>query len=166
LVFILFILTTLLPKTNPTGLLNDDEEREPERLELWRNFNNAWLAFFQKQLDMSEDLIDIGVSPLHSQEVLKYEELDEMRGELVQKCDEIQSFGLVDYEMGILEKDIIASKPCAARIVRHRRCWVLTKSPVSEKCLDLMEDAEKQERVRRQGAAYLEEAEASSSRQA
>jgi hypothetical protein len=84
-----------------SGLLRDDQLSFPDRLKIWQELNLTWLAFFQRILDTlqsSDSCID--VPEAHHLSCL---------GEyLVQICDELEPHGLVDYEMGIWEEEILS----------------------------------------------------------
>jgi hypothetical protein len=69
---------------------------------LWKEFNYAWLAIFQKQKNHSEPGIS---SHLHG--VLGRERIQNMVDDLIKWCDDIKKHGLVGYEYGVWEDDII-----------------------------------------------------------
>ncbi len=54
---------------------------------------------------------------------------------LVRLCDAIEKHGLVDYQYGVWEEQIIASKCCSSSSCRVALSY--TRSPVLEECLDL-----------------------------
>jgi hypothetical protein len=80
---------------------------------MWNNFNNAWLGLLQRQKDMLES----GQQPQQSQSLITKEFLEKMGTEIVRLCDLVQGHGLVDYEYGVWEQQIIAGKrdPLVAR---------------------------------------------------
>ena len=81
-----------------------------QRLTLWDNFNNCWLALLQRQLDDTQTMLDSGRSPIPPRSLLPLATLEKMGDELVAHCDELGKFGLVDYQMGVAEEEIIDSR--------------------------------------------------------
>ncbi|CAG7938893.1 unnamed protein product [Penicillium salamii] len=101
----------------PTGLLRDDSIHYPDRLELWSNFNLCWLAVCQKQKDLLQDLIASGHQSTQVS-LIRRDRMESMGTDLIQLCDQLEQHGLVDYQMGIWEEEILS---------------------VLSQCLDLME---------------------------
>ena len=87
-----------------TGLHHDDEVRYAERLNLWHRFNLCWEALGQKQRDTIEETIRTGHEPA---DILSAETMTRLVDELVIMCDQLEQYGLVDYEMGVAEEQII-----------------------------------------------------------
>lgn len=79
-----------------------------QKLALWNNFNDCWLALLQRQLDETQRMLETGLPPA---EILPAEDLEKMGDNLERHCDELAKFGLVDYEMGVAEEHIEESKP-------------------------------------------------------
>lgn len=77
-----------------------------DRLQLWNNFNICWLAVCQKQKDMTLELLGAGHQPSNTS-MLSSDRLDEMGRKLIQLCDQMEQHGLVDYQMGIWEEEIL-----------------------------------------------------------
>ncbi|KAI2643449.1 hypothetical protein GGS21DRAFT_15739 [Xylaria nigripes] len=96
----------LLAHVVELGLVEDNESLQQDRLKLWRDFNYAWLSLCQKQKDLhSADI------PLHrSQTLITKDELKHMGDELIRLCDRIERYGLVDYEYGVWEENILDSR--------------------------------------------------------
>lgn len=93
----------LLTKVVELGLTADNEVLHQDRIKLWRDFNYAWLALCQKQKDMLESN-----SPLQrGQSLIAKEQLNKMGDDLVRLCNAIERHGLVDYECGVWEEQII-----------------------------------------------------------
>ena len=59
---------------------------------------------------MTQDMINMGQQPLPPQYLLEKEFLERMGRELVRLCDLMERHGLVDYQMGVWEEEIISSK--------------------------------------------------------
>jgi hypothetical protein len=79
-------------------------------MDLWDNFNNAWLALFQKQKDSMEDFLQADMSPLQPQ-LLTFVDIKKMSDRLIKLNDEyLERHGLVNYQCGVLEDDILKSK--------------------------------------------------------
>jgi hypothetical protein len=72
---------------------------------LWNDFNHAWLAMLQRQKEMMES----GQQLQRSQSLIPEEGLRKMGNELVRLCDGIERHGLVDYQYGVWEEQIVDS---------------------------------------------------------
>lgn len=90
------------------GLVRDEQSTHAERLKLWDDFNTCWLAILQVQMEMTEQ-VQGGQNPSSHQTMLSYEYLETMGKELVRQCDIMEKHGLVDYQMGIWEEEIVSS---------------------------------------------------------
>ncbi|KAJ2891814.1 hypothetical protein MKZ38_010714 [Zalerion maritima] len=92
----------LLSKVVDLGLTLDNKDLHADRIRLWNDFNHAWLALFQKQKDM------MLASP-HQRPpgLISLDNLEKMGTELVQLCDGIERHGLVDYQYGVWEEEIM-----------------------------------------------------------
>jgi hypothetical protein len=55
-------------------------------------------------------MIDMGQQPLPPQTLLEKDFLERMGRELVRLCDLMERHGLVDYQMGVWEEEIISSE--------------------------------------------------------
>ncbi len=87
------------------GLTTDDANLHTERIKLWDDFNHAWLALGQRQLDIMQ------ANQQHSrasQRPLPQEIIKKLGNELVRLCDGLESQGLVDYQYGVWEDQIVA----------------------------------------------------------
>ncbi|KAK7754163.1 hypothetical protein SLS62_003740 [Diatrype stigma] len=93
----------LLSKVADLGLTGDDEGLHNDRIKLWHDFNNAWLALFQKQKDMMTS----GIALQRGQSLVPEDGLKKMGKDLVRLCDGIERHGLVDYEYGVWEESIV-----------------------------------------------------------
>lgn len=92
------------------GLVRDDEANQQSRLKLWEEFNNCWLTTLQRQLDMMPEVIATGQRPQAPQTLIEPDYLEKMGNQLVKNCDTMEKHGLVDYQMGVWEEEIIGSK--------------------------------------------------------
>ncbi|KAH7128459.1 hypothetical protein B0J11DRAFT_578666 [Dendryphion nanum] len=110
----------LLHWAEPLGLVRDDEANYQPRLKLWTEFNDCWLATLQRQKEMTLEMINTQRPPQSPQSLIDRDYLEKMGTELTKNCDNMEKHGLVDYQMGVLEEEIIAML-CA--------------------CLDLLEEA-------------------------
>ncbi|KAI0490762.1 hypothetical protein F4859DRAFT_21295 [Xylaria cf. heliscus] len=93
----------LLSKVVDLGLTGDEENLHDDRIRLWRDFNHAWLSLGQKQKDMTES----SSPPQRGQNVLSEDDLKKMGNEIVRLCNGIERWGLVDYEYGVWEEQIL-----------------------------------------------------------
>jgi hypothetical protein len=74
---------------------------------LWNEFNTCWLSVLQKEKEMLHEFISTGQAPQAPRELLREETLERMGRELVRLCDNMERHGLVDYQMGVWEEEII-----------------------------------------------------------
>jgi hypothetical protein len=74
---------------------------------MWKVFNTAWLGLLQRQKDLSIELQDQQRHFLNGETLISTENLEKMGDNLVRLCDSLEQHGLVDYEMGVLEEEII-----------------------------------------------------------
>ncbi|KAL8665847.1 MAG: hypothetical protein Q9202_001970 [Teloschistes flavicans] len=98
----------LLSHAKELGLVQDDYTRREGRLQLWSEFNLCWLAVLQRQKDDTQVILDTGQPPPPGS-LLRAESLENMAETLVQLCDSIEKYGLVDYQMGVWEEEIMNS---------------------------------------------------------
>jgi len=92
------------------GLVRDDEAHYEQRLKLWEEFNHCWLTMLQKQKEMVAESMANRQDPQPPQSTVDYNMLEKMGTQLVKNCDNMEKHGLVDYQMGVWEEEIIASK--------------------------------------------------------
>ena len=95
-----------------TGLVRDDETHYSQRLRLWEEFNTCWLTTLQKQKAMTEEVVNTGQRPQHPKTLIDYDSLEKMGNQLIKNCDNMEKHGLVDYQMGVWEEEIVASSFC------------------------------------------------------
>ncbi|KAF2665515.1 hypothetical protein BT63DRAFT_67553 [Microthyrium microscopicum] len=98
----------LLSNAEVLGLVRDDESTHAERLKLWSEFNTCWLALLQRQRELAAEMIQIGQRPAPPASLLEYDQMETMGKELIRLCDNMEKHGLVDYQMGVWEEDIIS----------------------------------------------------------
>ncbi|KAK1149886.1 hypothetical protein N8T08_003442 [Aspergillus melleus] len=77
-----------------------------DRLQLWNDFNICWLAVCQKQKDLTQELLQTGRQPPRTS-LLAGEVMENLGKELISLCDRMEQHGLVDYQMGIWEEEIL-----------------------------------------------------------
>ncbi|KAJ5669267.1 hypothetical protein N7462_010337 [Penicillium macrosclerotiorum] len=96
----------LVTNARDLGILRDDHLLYPDRLALWNDFNLCWLAVCQRQKDLTQDL---AASQQPGQgTLLSRDRLEAMGKDLIQFCDQLEQHGLVDYQMGIWEEEILS----------------------------------------------------------
>ena len=121
------------------GLTQDDQSRHADRLAFWDSFNVCWLAVLQRQEDDTKQMLDSGRPPAQPHTLLPKESLEEMGNELVSLCDGLEKHGLVDYQMGVSEQEIIESKPKSIRIfATDMRIISSNCEAVLSRCIDLV----------------------------
>ncbi|KAJ5376378.1 hypothetical protein N7509_013264 [Penicillium cosmopolitanum] len=96
----------LVANARDLGILRDDHLLYHDRLQLWNDFNLCWLAVCQKQKDLFQDLITTGHSPAHTS-LIGRDQLEAMGKDLIHLCDQLEQHGLVDYQLGIWEEEIL-----------------------------------------------------------
>lgn len=101
--------------TPTTGLVHDDQGLHGERTKLWDEFNTCWLAVLQRQKEDTQEMLNSGQPPNPPQSILQLEVLERMGTELVRLCDSMEKHGLVDYQMGVWEEEILSSKQIGFR---------------------------------------------------
>jgi hypothetical protein len=94
-----------------------------ERIKLWEQFNTAWLSALQTQRETTISMLDTGQRPQSPRTLMDIEQMENMGKELVRLCDSMEKHGLVDYQMGVWEEDIIT---CAYCISIRLRAQLLT----------------------------------------
>ena len=86
------------------GLHQDEHNPQFEPIQVWRDFNHCWLALGQKQKDQTEEAIRYHLS---ESTVLPAETIIAMIDELIRLCDSVEQHGLVDYDRGVWEEEIV-----------------------------------------------------------
>lgn len=125
------------PDPLDAGLTKDEPELQSQRLKLWTDFNNCWLAVLQRQKDNTQQMIDSNQRLPENQTLLQEAFLERMARELVRMCDSMEKHGLVDYEMGIWEEEIMnGNNTC----IEHHVDDLLILDEVLLECLHLLED--------------------------
>ncbi|OXV08460.1 hypothetical protein Egran_03780 [Elaphomyces granulatus] len=97
----------LIGNARELGILRDEQELHSDRIKLWNNFNVCWLSVCQKQRDMTQDLLETG-HQLPNTTMLTIDMMERMGQEIVRLCDKMEPHGLVDYQMGIWEEEILS----------------------------------------------------------
>ncbi|KAJ5778955.1 hypothetical protein N7457_006675 [Penicillium paradoxum] len=97
----------LVTNARDLGLLHDDSVHYSDRLKLWNDFNICWLAICQKQKDLILEIIATSQQPAHVS-LLRRDRMENMGRDLIQLCDQLEPHGLVDYQMGIWEEEILS----------------------------------------------------------
>lgn len=132
------------------GLTRDDEALHDDRIRLWDEFNRAWLTALQRQHDMTDDIFRANQAVRDPQSLMSARSLEHLSRELVRLCDMVERFGLVDYQMGVQEEEIM---DCGSRLFRfdsslsHNACDAregkekLTLFTVILRCLALLDPA-------------------------
>lgn len=85
------------------GLHHDDENAHDQRILFWRELNHAWEGLGQKQKSITEEAFRTQRPPI---DILSAGAITSLIDHLVQQCDQLEKYGLVDYEMGIWEEQI------------------------------------------------------------
>lgn len=88
-----------------SGLNLDDTNLHADRIKLWNEFNHAWLSLGQRQMELM-----LSAQASKSQTLMSKETIKKLGNELIRLCDGIERHGLVDYQYGVWEEQITASK--------------------------------------------------------
>lgn len=86
------------------GLHHDNEDEHNQRILFWRELNHAWEALGQKQKSITENAMRTRQQPA---DFLTSGVIRNLVDKLVNWCDQIERYGLVDYEMGFWEEQIV-----------------------------------------------------------
>ncbi|KAK1816249.1 hypothetical protein LTR12_009331 [Friedmanniomyces endolithicus] len=97
----------LLGNVEMLGLTRDDEALHDDRIRRWDEFNRAWLTALQRQFDMTEEVLHRNQSLREPQSIMTAQTLEHLSRELVRLCDSVEKHGLVDYQMGVAEEEIL-----------------------------------------------------------
>jgi hypothetical protein len=63
----------------------------------------------QKQKDLTHDLVATGHQPAQTS-LLSHDRMEAMGKELIHLCDQLEQHGLVDYQVGVWEEEILCGK--------------------------------------------------------
>lgn len=124
-----------------TGLTMDDASLHADRIKLWDDFNHAWLALGQKQAELMGSRQQLS----RSQRLLSQDSIEKLGNELVRLCDGLERHGLIDYQYGVWEEQIVAGKfshhtlPQAPTEILLPDRANIPSITVLEDCLDLYE---------------------------
>lgn len=130
-----------------TGILRDDQMPHSDRLKLWNDFNICWLALCQKQKDMTQDLLQTGRQPSRAS-LLSIEAMDTLGKQLIQLCDQMEQHGLVDYQIGIWEEEILSGRSAPKSSHLQDKNNNLEIQLALGQCLDLIESRPELSRTR------------------
>ncbi|OJZ80063.1 hypothetical protein ASPFODRAFT_148304 [Aspergillus luchuensis CBS 106.47] len=100
-----------------SGIPYDDAAVHPRQLRLWSEFNICCLAVWQKQKDLTRASMTANI-PLPDP-CLSISQIETFGEELIAICDRIEKHGLVDYEVGVWEEEILS--------ILHQ-CWSLSQT--------------------------------------
>ena len=60
---------------------------------------------------MTEDMIRMAQQPREPRSIMSSQSLEHLMRQLIRLCDEVEQHGLVDYQMGVAEEEIVECKP-------------------------------------------------------
>lgn len=115
---------------NAEALVRDDEAMHSERLKLWDEFNTCWLATLQRQKEMTQEVLNSGQRAQAPQSLIEYNSLEDMGKEIVRLCDIMEKHGLVDYQMGVWEEEIVAMLTTCLDLLEELPGSAATSQPV------------------------------------
>ncbi|KAI9646963.1 hypothetical protein NHQ30_004963 [Ciborinia camelliae] len=85
------------------GLTIDEVALHADRVRLWNEFNAAWLGIFTRQ----QDFLESGQHLQPPQTLMSLEFIGKMGANLTRLCDSVEKYGLVDYQYGVGEAEIM-----------------------------------------------------------
>ncbi|KAF4461630.1 hypothetical protein FALBO_11573 [Fusarium albosuccineum] len=95
----------LLSHAADLGLNLDDTNLHEDRVKFWHNFNYAWLGLGQRQLELMTSSKQLS----RPQGLIPKAVIKKMGNALIRSCDGIEQHGLVDYQYGVWEEEILAA---------------------------------------------------------
>ncbi|OBT97469.1 hypothetical protein VE01_04264 [Pseudogymnoascus verrucosus] len=99
----------LISHVEDMELTVDDTAQEEVRSKLWDDFNNAWLALMHKQMTLTRGLLEAGIT-LQQPQLMTAEVISKICTDLLKLDDEyLEKHGLINYQYGVLEDQIIES---------------------------------------------------------
>ncbi|EXM14906.1 hypothetical protein V3481_019500 [Fusarium oxysporum f. sp. vasinfectum] len=101
---LLSVTSWLLSQVADLGLNLDDTNLHADRIQLWNDFNHAWLGLGQRQIDLMTSSQQLS----RTQSLVPKAMIKKMGNELIRLCDGIERHGLVDYQYGVWEDQITA----------------------------------------------------------
>ncbi|CZR39379.1 uncharacterized protein FPRO_04276 [Fusarium proliferatum ET1] len=103
---LLSVTSWLLSQVADLGLNLDDTNLHADRIQLWNDFNHAWLGLGQRQIDLMTSSQQLS----RPQSLVSKAMIKKMGNELIRLCDGIERHGLVDYQYGVWEDQITAGE--------------------------------------------------------
>ena len=91
------------------GLVRDEQELYADRTRLWNEFNICWLSVLAKEKELIQNIM-AGQQLQSPKGILREEALQHLGSELIRLCDSMERHGLVDYQMGVWEEEILDCK--------------------------------------------------------
>lgn len=95
-----------------SGLSDDNAAVHPQQHQLWYELNICCLAIFQRQKDLAQALLQTDTPPPST--CLSMKQIEIFGLALIEIGDKLENHGLVDYEVGIWEEEILSGES-----VRH-----------------------------------------------
>jgi hypothetical protein len=108
-----------------------------DRVRLWDEFNRAWLTTLQMQYDMTQELMRTHQTLAEPRSIMSAQVLEHLSRELIKACDIVEPKGLVDYQMGVAEEEIMDCKPSGILFILDSP--MLTQLAVLLRCLAQLE---------------------------
>lgn len=93
----------LLGHVTELGLTVDEAALHADRIQLWNEFNAAWLSIFTRQ----HDFLESGQRKQDQQTLMSLDFINKMGTNLTRLCDSVEKYGLVDYQYGVGESQIM-----------------------------------------------------------
>ncbi|KAK2666737.1 hypothetical protein RAB80_017854 [Fusarium oxysporum f. sp. vasinfectum] len=101
---LLSVTSWLLSQVADLGLNLDETNLHADRIQLWNDFNHAWLGLGQRQIVLMTSPQQLS----STQSLVSKAMIKKMGNELIRLCDGIERHGLVDYQYGVWEDQITA----------------------------------------------------------
>jgi hypothetical protein len=89
------------------GFTIDDDSSKEQRMRFWNQVNIAWLTTLQHQHDLVREMRRTKQSTRSSDVIISARKLEQLGEGVVSFCNDVQEYGLVDYQMGFWEEQIM-----------------------------------------------------------
>src|SRR5690606_38783421 len=103
---------------------------------MWNEFNMCWVCLMRKQKELLQE--GILATELHPpRDLLPPETLRRMGDELIRLCDSLERHGLVDYQLGVWEEEIIDGTYNSNCLVCSKSILGNGSSSIKEECIHM-----------------------------
>ena len=122
----------LLSNAVDLGLVRDEQALHADRTRLWNEFNMCWLSVIQKEKELLSQLVSANQEISSARNILKESDLEKLGRELIRLCDGMEKHGLVDYQMGVWEEEILEALQECLDMLESNQSPAGNRSPSTE----------------------------------